>query len=267
MVWIRDDLAERFATTSARIASTFPARVLAAPQLAFRLRGAGGLDRVDGIGLALAPAFLAVRAVDLENFYARSPQVAGQAGPIRAGALHPDPHRRAERAQPDQQRLVARRGGRKLLHPQQTADAIKCSGYMHIQVRVHATRDRARGIYHCHRHPYLSRLGSGWHRRLRAARWIVLFQQGDPPHSTGGTTTEVLADHALLRQADRQPTIQARPDLDRLTVTPTTSKLVDPDQPYLHSPCRIFRPGRQGGSARTQLDMESYKSLYIVESG
>jgi SAM-dependent methyltransferase len=46
----------------------------------------------------------------------------------------------------------------------------------------------------------------------RAARWIVLLAQGDPPHSTGGTTTENPADNALLRQADRQPSMsQTRP--------------------------------------------------------
>jgi len=48
-------------------------------------------------------------------------------------------------------------------------------------------------------------MGSGWHRRHRAARWIVLLAQGDPPHSTGGATTDDLADNAVHRQADRQP--------------------------------------------------------------
>ena len=56
---------------------------------------------------------------------------------------------------------------------------------------------RARGIYDCHGHPFLSSLGSGWHRRLRAAWWIVLFPQGDPPHTNHGTTTKDLADNAL----------------------------------------------------------------------
>ena len=69
-----------------------------------------------------------------------------------------------------------------------------------IQMGVHATRHRARGIYHCHGHPFLSLFGSGWHRRLRAARWIVLFAQGDPPHSTGSTTTWDLADESFSRQ-------------------------------------------------------------------
>jgi hypothetical protein len=39
----------------------------------------------------------------------------------------------------------------------------------------------------------------------RAARWVVLFAQGDPPHSTSGTTTEDLADKAVQ---------------DRMTVNP-----------------------------------------------
>jgi hypothetical protein len=71
-------------------------------------------------------------------------------------------------------------------------------------------------------------LGSGWHRRLRAARWIVLLAQGDPPHSTGDTTTKDPADNALHRQADRQPSLQVRTrDLGKPTVTTTNNQLVD----------------------------------------
>jgi hypothetical protein len=51
-----------------------------------------------------------------------------------------------------------------------------------------------------------------------------LFQQGDSPQtSTGGTTTKDLADNAARRQDDRHPSLQVRPDLDKLTVTSTTT--------------------------------------------
>jgi len=45
-------------------------------------------------------------------------------------------------------------------------------------------------------------------RRHRAARWVVLLAQGDPPHSNdGSTTTENPADNRVQRQADRQPAL------------------------------------------------------------
>jgi uncharacterized protein YjiK len=51
--------------------------------------------------------------------------------------------------------------------------------------------------------------------------------QGDPPHSTSGTITENLADHAVHRQADLQPIFKSDQDLGKLTVTATTTVMLD----------------------------------------
>ncbi len=147
--------AERLATISARIASTCAVAVLGLPQLAVPLGGMGGLDGVHGVGLAFAATLLAVGAVHLHHLHPRPAQVTGQAGPVAAGALHPDPHHRAEAGQPTQQLAVTRRRGRKLLHPQQPTDPVQRRGHVHLQMGIHATRDRARGIYSCHGHPFL----------------------------------------------------------------------------------------------------------------
>jgi hypothetical protein len=49
-------------------------------------------------------------------------------------------------------------------------------------------------------------------RRHCAARWIVLFQQGDPPHTNDDTTTQNLADDAVLdRLTVNQSISQTRP--------------------------------------------------------
>jgi hypothetical protein len=69
------------------------------------------------------------------------------------------------RPQPGQQLAVPRRGGRERLDPQQPADAIQRRRHVHIQMRVHTTSNRARGIYDCQRHPFHSSLRFGWHRR------------------------------------------------------------------------------------------------------
>ena len=60
-----------------------------------------------------------------------------------------------------------------------------------------------------------------------AARWIVLLAQGDPPHTNDSTTTQDLADDAVLRQADRQPINESDQTRAELTVTPTNQQLVD----------------------------------------
>jgi hypothetical protein len=73
----------------------------------------------------------------------------------------------------------------------------------------------------------------------RAARWIVLFAQGDPPHPTDSTNTKDPADQAPFRQLGRQPSFQVKPDLGKLTVTSTNNQQVDVPQLYLHPPCRL----------------------------
>ena len=58
------------------------------------------------VGLAVAAAGLTVRAIDLDHHHPDRAQEAGQAGPVGAGALDPDP---AQRAEADTARRAARR--------------------------------------------------------------------------------------------------------------------------------------------------------------
>jgi hypothetical protein len=54
---------------------------------AARQRGAGGLDRVELIGLAVPTSLLPVRSIDLDHRHRCSRQMAGDARAIGAGAL------------------------------------------------------------------------------------------------------------------------------------------------------------------------------------
>ena len=60
-----------------------------------RQRAARRLDRVELVALAVPPTLLPVRSIDLDHDHTRRNEVAGDAGPIRAGALDPDPFDRA----------------------------------------------------------------------------------------------------------------------------------------------------------------------------
>jgi hypothetical protein len=65
---------------------------------------------------ALPAPDLAVGTVDLDYFDASGPQVAGQAGPIRAGAFDPHSYYFTETRQPAQQFVVPIGGGGELGH-------------------------------------------------------------------------------------------------------------------------------------------------------
>ena len=54
----------------------------------------------DGVGLASAPTRLAVGVVHLDHFDVRGCEMASQASPVGAGALHADAAHRAPRLQP-----------------------------------------------------------------------------------------------------------------------------------------------------------------------
>ena len=66
------------------------------------LRGPGGADGVERVGLALPAAVLAVGAVDLDDADAGGGDVAGQAGAVAAGALDAGQADGPEPAQPAQ---------------------------------------------------------------------------------------------------------------------------------------------------------------------
>ena len=64
-----------------------------------RLGGPGGLDSVEGIGLARPTPLLTVRPVDLDDVDASGLQVSGEAGAVAACALDADQRDGAEAAQ------------------------------------------------------------------------------------------------------------------------------------------------------------------------
>jgi hypothetical protein len=84
---------------------------------------------------------LAVRAVDLDDLYARFAQVARQAGAVGAAAFHPDTDHFAEACQPGQQLPVARRGGGELLDAELAADAVEGGGHVGVEMGVDPADD------------------------------------------------------------------------------------------------------------------------------
>src|SRR5215510_3717027 len=103
IVWVRCARAVRLATIRARIASTCPSRPRGAPGRTAGLRGAGGADRVQRIGLARPAPVLPVRAVHLDDPDPGRGYVPRQPGAVTAGALDADQAHGAEPAQPGQQ--------------------------------------------------------------------------------------------------------------------------------------------------------------------
>jgi len=102
---------------------------------------AGGGDRVHDIGLAITPADLPVRAHHLNDRNPLLPQMPGQAHPVGAGALDPDPVNVTEAAQPRQQPPIANRGGRELSGSQHTTDSAHDRGDVNVEVGIDATGD------------------------------------------------------------------------------------------------------------------------------
>jgi hypothetical protein len=118
-----------------------------------RLGRSGRADRVERVGLALAAPGRAVSPVDLDHRHPGCPGQAGQASTVGPGALDPDPVQRSETVQPGQKRPTPGRGGRERLHPQQTADGIKGSRHMDVQVGVD-TAGHSPAHYCGHGHPF-----------------------------------------------------------------------------------------------------------------
>ena len=105
--WVRALRAEDRATRKTRMDSTFPSLVLASPAGVAGEGGTGGRDGVLGIGLALAPATLAIGPVDFDDADPLGLEMAGEPGAIGPGPFDADQLDRAEVAQPAQQLLVA----------------------------------------------------------------------------------------------------------------------------------------------------------------
>src|ERR1017187_10344261 len=102
----------------------------------------GGGDGVDGIGLALAMAGLAIGAVDLDDLDAGTSEEPGQLGAVGTGALDSHPCHRSEPGEPPKQLLVARCGDLELLLSEQATIRVHRRGYMDVQVGVYPAADR-----------------------------------------------------------------------------------------------------------------------------
>jgi hypothetical protein len=151
MVWIRSLRAPAFGDHQRpdRLDRAVPAlRGAAGPA---RLRGPGGADRIERVGLARPAPVLAVGPVHLDDPDPGSGHVPGQPGTVAAGALDPDQAHIPEAPQPGQQLGVAGRGDRELLDAEQPADRVQRGRDMHVGVGVHAPGDCA-CLYdgHCH---------------------------------------------------------------------------------------------------------------------
>ena len=142
--------ADRPATTSARIASTFPSRVLAAPLARPDSAARAASMASSGPGLAGPAARLPARPVHPGHGYPGRPQVTGQSRAVRAGAFHAGPGHRPGPGQPARQPPVPGQGSGELRYSQQPADRIQRGCHVHVQVGVHAACHRARNIYDGH---------------------------------------------------------------------------------------------------------------------
>jgi hypothetical protein len=122
----------------------------------------GGGFGVDGVGLAVSAAVLAVGSVHLDDLRPACAQVAGQPRPPRAAALDAHHHELAEAAQPGEQTPVAVAGRRKFRRGQNAADVVDHRSDVHVLVSIHTaenpapdTRPRDRG----HATPSINRVG------------------------------------------------------------------------------------------------------------
>jgi len=98
--------------------------------------------------LAPAPAGLAVGPVHLHHLDALSAQVAGQARPVGAGALHAHLHELAERAQPGEKLPIALGSGAEAGRVEDLAPLVDHGGYVDVFVGVHPADDNLRFAWH-----------------------------------------------------------------------------------------------------------------------
>jgi hypothetical protein len=116
-------------------------------------RGAGRFHGVDAVGLAVAAAGLTVGSIDLDHRYPGTLEEPGEAGPVGAGAFHPDLRQRSERTEPRVQAREAVGGRRERLHAEHATIGVECGSDVDIEVGVDPTGDRAR-LYDGHGHPF-----------------------------------------------------------------------------------------------------------------
>ena len=118
-------------------------------------RRAGGLDGVEGVGLATAPALLSVRSIDVDDADAGPGQELGEARPIGTGAFDAYFVHFPVGLEPTQQRLVAGRRGRERCGAEQATDSVQGGSHVDVEVRIDSTGHRPRSFYDGHDHPFL----------------------------------------------------------------------------------------------------------------
>jgi hypothetical protein len=99
-------------------------------------------------------AGLPVRATDLDHQHIHRAQEAGQAGPVGAGALDPDPVERAEGAQPGIQLGEPSRRGRERRDAEHAAVRVERGSDVSVEVSVHPAGDLTCLYDGGHRHPF-----------------------------------------------------------------------------------------------------------------
>ena len=110
-----------------------------------------------GIGLSLAPALLAVGAVDFDDANPFNLEIAGQPGAIGPSPFDPDQLDRAEVTQPTQQLLVTALRRCEALDAEEGPSVVQSRSYMDVEVRIDPAGDSSCQIGHCH--PFV---GLGW---------------------------------------------------------------------------------------------------------
>jgi hypothetical protein len=165
-------LVDRAATGYPQIAQRFDAAVTLFGGTG-PFAGQGGLGRLDGVdrvGLALEPAGLAVRTVDLDHLDAFTAQPAGEPCSVGAGPLDPDPQQPPEPAHPGQQGGVSGYRGGELLGAQHSPDQVDHRRGVRVLMGVDSTGDLDDcGFFRCnrgHRRP----VARDWGRAARTSR-------------------------------------------------------------------------------------------------
>ena len=127
--------------------------------------GPGSRDGVLGVGLALAPAALAVGPIDFDDADPLALEMAGEPGPIGTGPFDTDEVDRAEVAQPAQQFLVPAFGGGEALDAEEGSSFVQGRSYVDVEVCIDPAGDASWQIGHCH--PFV---GLGWGDTAPAGR-------------------------------------------------------------------------------------------------
>jgi hypothetical protein len=149
----RPDLTHRF---------DIPLAILGHGQRSFAEHRAGGIDRIDRVGLAAPAPILPIGPGYLDHRHVVSLQKPLQASPVGPGSLQPGLDQRAERTCPGQQLPVTGRGRGELAFVEQFPGlSVQCCAVMGEFVGIDADHDVTRPRMCCHAVPAVLYSG-GW---------------------------------------------------------------------------------------------------------